>query len=161
MKAGLDPAPLERLRAAADGGLLQNLHAILVVRDGKLVFEEYYGGFEPDTRQYTASVSKSVGSILLGIAMDRGLLPGLDDGILDEPLLGLLPEYEDELTDDPRKRQILLRHALSMSGGLEWDERTYPYGDLRNDWTRASSCLTGSSSSFASASCLLPLLKKY
>ncbi len=138
-EAGLDPAPLERLRAAADAGQLQNLHAILVVRDGKLVFEEYYGGFALDTRQYTASVSKSVGSILLGIAMDRGLLPGLEDEILDEPLLDLLPEYGDELTDDPRKREILLRHALSMSGGLEWDEQTYPYSDPRNDWIRASS----------------------
>ena len=136
--AGVDAAALDELRVAARDGAFQNIHSILIARRGKLVFEEYFNGFDAETLQYTASVSKSVGSILLGIAMDRGLVPGLDDGGLDEPLADLLPEYASEFEQDLRKKKILFRHALSMSGGLEWDETTYPYSDSRNDWIRAS-----------------------
>ncbi len=136
-EAGLDPAPLERLRREAGEGRYPNLHAILIVKGGQLVFEDYFNGFDRDTRQYTASISKSVGSILVGIAMDRGLLPGLEDGGVDRPILELLPEYEDVVWADPVKRRLLLRHVLSMSAGLEWDETSYPYDDPRNDWVRA------------------------
>jgi CubicO group peptidase (beta-lactamase class C family) len=136
-EAGLDPAPLDRLRSDAAEGAYANLHAILIVKGGTLVFEEYYNGFDRDTRQYTASISKSVGSILVGIAMDRGLLPGLEQGGVDRPVLELLPEYEDILWADPIKRRLLLRHVLTMSAGLEWDETSYPYDDPRNDWVSA------------------------
>ena len=135
---GVDAGVLEELSVAARGGTFQNIHSILIARRGKLVFEEYFDGFDAQTLQYTASVSKSVGSILLGIAMDRGLVPGLDDGVLDAPLADVLPEYSNFFESEPLKREILLRHALSMSGGLEWDETTYPYSDSRNDWIRAS-----------------------
>jgi CubicO group peptidase (beta-lactamase class C family) len=136
-EAGLDPAPLDRLRQDAAAGVFPNLHAILVVKDGDLVLEEYFDGYGPDTRQYTASISKSVGSILVGIAMDQGLLPTLAEGGADQPVLELLPEYEDVVWADPIKRRLLLRHVLSMSAGLEWDETSYPYDDPRNDWVQA------------------------
>lgn len=134
----VNPDLLDDLRVAAQSGTFQNLHSILIVRRGKLVFEEYLNGFDSYTLQYTASVSKSAGSILLGIAMDQGLVPGLAEGALDVPLADLLPEYSDLFESAPAKRNILLRHALSMSGGLAWDETTYPYSDSRNDWIRAS-----------------------
>ncbi len=135
---GIDPDLLDDLRAAAESGAFQNLHSILVARDGKLIFEEYFNDFDEETLQYTASVSKSVGSILLGIAMDRGLVPGLGAGILDVPLSDLLSEYASIFEEDSRKQLILFRHALSMTGGLEWDETSLPYSDSRNDWIRAS-----------------------
>jgi len=133
---GLDPQRLAALRADAASGAFQNLHSILIVRYGRLVFEEYFDDFEAETLQYTASVSKSVGSILLGIAMDRGLVPGLEDSVLDATLVDLLPEYG--ILADDRKSLIRLRHALSMTGGLEWDETSLPYSDSNNDWIRAS-----------------------
>lgn len=134
---GLDSAPLDRLRRDAAGGAFPNLHAILIVKDGALVFEEYFSGYGPDIRQYTASISKSVGSILVGIAMDQGLIPTLAEGGPDRPVLELLPEYEDVVWADPIKRRLLLRHVLSMSAGLEWDETSFPYDDRRNDWVQA------------------------
>jgi CubicO group peptidase (beta-lactamase class C family) len=133
----LDPVPLDRLRQDAAAGVFPNLHAILVVKSGDLVLEEYFNGYGPETRQYTASVSKSVGSILVGIAMDQGLLPALGEGGANRPVLELLPEYEDVIWADPIKRRLVLRHVLSMSAGLEWDETSYPYDDPRNDWVQA------------------------
>jgi CubicO group peptidase (beta-lactamase class C family) len=78
-------------------------------------------------------------SILLGIAMDRGLLPGLEEGVLDFRLPELFPEYGDVLDGDSGKANIRLRHILSMSAGLAWDEESHPYNDPRNDWVRVRS----------------------
>jgi CubicO group peptidase (beta-lactamase class C family) len=133
----MDSVLLEGLRTHAREGAFPNLHAILIVRDGRLVFEEYFNGFERETRQFTASVSKSVGSMLLGIAIDRGLLPELAERGVETPLPDALPEYADLLAE-PDKRDLTLQHVLTMSAGLEWDEQSHPYSDPRNDWIRAS-----------------------
>jgi CubicO group peptidase (beta-lactamase class C family) len=134
---GLDPEPLDRLRRDVAEGELPNVHGILIVRDGKLVMEEYFNEFDREIRQYTASVSKSVGSMLFGIALDLGLVRGMDDRGVNVPLSQVLPEYED-LLSHPDKRKLSLRHVLTMSAGLEWDERSLPYSDPQNDWIRAS-----------------------
>ena len=133
---GLNPTLMNRLIHDAHEGRFLNLHALIVVKDSRIVVEEYFGKFDAKTRQYTASVTKSVASMLVGIAMDQRLLPGLDDGILDMRLSELFPEYEEILAADPRKADIRFRHILSMTAGFEWDEQTYPYNDQRNDWAR-------------------------
>ena len=134
----VDPEPLERLRVDLRAGVLQNMHSVVLIKDGRLVFEEYVNGYDRDRLQYTASISKSVGSLLFGIAIDRGLLPSLDDGILDMTLAELLPEYRSVIEQDPRKASVTLHHVLSMTAGLQWDEESHPYSDPRNDWNRAS-----------------------
>ncbi len=133
---GLNPALMDRLIQDAHEGRFPKLHSLIVVKDSRIVVEEYFGEFDAKTKHYTSSVTKSVGSMLVGIAMDQGLLPGLDDGVLDMRLSELFPEYQEILAADPRKADIRFRHILSMSAGFEWDEHTYPYDDQRNDWTR-------------------------
>ncbi|MBD3348992.1 MAG: serine hydrolase [Candidatus Eisenbacteria bacterium] len=135
---GVDPRPLERLREDLRVGRLQNMHSVVLIKDGTLVFEEYVEGFGRDRLQYTASISKSVGSVVFGIALDRDLLSGLDDGVLDMTLVELFPEYRSVIEEDPDKALITLHHVLSMTAGLEWDEESHPYSDPRNDWNRAS-----------------------
>jgi CubicO group peptidase (beta-lactamase class C family) len=116
-----------------------NVHAILVARGGKLVFERYFSGpdeinnrrvrnvdFGVDTLHDTKSVSKCVASLVLGIAIDRGLI-----GSLDEPIFSFFPELSDLRT--PEKDRIQLVHALTMSMGLEWVEATPATGDENND----------------------------
>ena len=134
--AGLDAGLIDALGGEADAGSFRNLHSLLVVKGGRLVVEEYFGDLGADDLHYTASVTKSVSTILLGMAMERGLLPGLDDGALDRPLSELLPEYSEALSLDSAKAGMTLRHVLSMTGGLEWDEDSFPYDDPRNDWFR-------------------------
>ena len=133
---GLDAGLIDALVGEAEAGSFRNLHSLLVVKGGRLVVEEYFGDLGADDLHYTASVTKSVSTILLGMAMERGLLPGLDDGVLDMPLSELLPEYAQALSKDPAKAGMTLRHVLSMTGGLEWDEDSFPYNDPRNDWVR-------------------------
>jgi CubicO group peptidase (beta-lactamase class C family) len=121
------------------------VHGIVVVKDGKLVFEEYFPGedidlsnlgqglayatrdFDRDTLHSLASDSKSVTSILLGIAIDKGLVGGTQ-----ESMVSYFPDYADLCTG--QKNQITLEHLLTMTSGIPWDEG-YPYDDPRNDLT--------------------------
>jgi CubicO group peptidase (beta-lactamase class C family) len=96
------------------------LNGIVVVRHGYLVCEEYFGPFHAGSLHTVASVTKSVVSLLTGIALGNGLLR------LDQPVEDWFPEIVD-LDVDPRIREIQLRHLLSMTGG--WAQDAY---DL--DW---------------------------
>ncbi len=127
----------DRLAASSDA----NVHAVLVARHGKLVFERYFRGsdeiygrpvgnvtFDADTLNDMKSVSKSVASLAVGIAIDRGLI-----GSVNEPIFSFFPELSD--LRSPEKERIQLLHALTMSMGLEWVEAT-PANEDNNDEAR-------------------------
>jgi CubicO group peptidase (beta-lactamase class C family) len=77
--------------------------------------------------QEMTSATKSVTSILIGIAIDQHLISGAD-----AKLSALLPEYADVFAKAD-KAGLCLRDVLTMTAGLEWDEWTRPYTDPRND----------------------------
>jgi CubicO group peptidase (beta-lactamase class C family) len=114
------------------------IHGVLLMDDGKLVLEEYFPGyrfqggkadFSANDLHHLASVTKSITSLCLGIALDKGFIKSVDQNFLDF--------YTDvDVPDREAKTGITLRHLLTMSAGLEWDESTYPYTDLRNDVVR-------------------------
>jgi CubicO group peptidase (beta-lactamase class C family) len=123
-----------------------NVHSVLLARGGKLVFERYFRGsdeipgriygrrvenvtFDADTLHDMKSVSKSVASLAVGIAIDRGLIRSVN-----EPIFNFFPELSDLRT--PEKDRIQLYHALSMSMGLAWEEATPATGDENNDEAR-------------------------
>ncbi len=136
IEAGLDP---ERLCDLVDriAALDANIHSVLIVRSGKLVFENYWAGADqkwglslpgteqgPDIKHDVRSITKSVTSMLMGIALDRKLIPDLD-----RPVFSYFPEYA--ATRTPEKDRILLRHLITMSSGIEWNEMV-PYTSARN-----------------------------
>ena len=107
---GLDP---ERLRRFSGGiGALGYVRALLVARNGCLVAEHYRKGHGQGTPQPLLSISKSVLSAVLGVALRDGLVRDLD-----QPVGALLPpELAAHLAgDDP---PITLRHLVTMSSGL-------------------------------------------
>ena len=73
--------------------------------------------FDADTLHDMKSVSKSVASLALGIAIDRGLIRSVN-----EPIFSFFPELSD--LRSPEKDRIQLVHALTMSMGLKWVEAT-------------------------------------
>jgi CubicO group peptidase (beta-lactamase class C family) len=118
------------------------VHAVLVARGGKLVFERYFSGadeindrqvanaiFDAYTLHDMKSVSKSVASLALGIAIDRGLIRSVN-----EPIFSFFPELSD--LRSPEKERIRLSHALTMSMGLKWVEATPSTGNYNNDEAR-------------------------
>jgi len=123
-----------------------NINSVLVARSGKLIFERYFSGpdevpglffgrrvknvvFNADTLHDMKSVSKSVASLAIGIAIDRGLIRSVS-----EPIFSFFPECAD--LRSPLKDRIQLVHALTMTMGLKWVEATPSTGDLNNDEAR-------------------------
>ncbi|WP_284423920.1 MULTISPECIES: serine hydrolase [unclassified Bradyrhizobium] len=97
-------------------GQLSEVDSIVVVRHGALVYERYFNrphaiSYDAATRHVGNSMTKSVVSLLLGIAVDRGLI-----GDLDTPALSFFPEFAELRTPD--KARITLRHLLTMTAGL-------------------------------------------
>ena len=129
----------QRLVQAQQVGEVSGLHALLVSQGGRLVFE-YYGlgedeswgrprgtvAFAPDVLHDLRSVSKSVVGLVYGIALAAGKVPPPEAKLYDQ-----FPEYPD-LAKQPGRDRLTMHHVLSMTLGLEWDELTIPYGDLRN-----------------------------
>ncbi len=111
-------------------------HGIVVVRHGKLVYEDYFAGedqrwpqqhwnqplvkmpHDARTKHDLQSITKSVTAVLVGIALDRGELK-----TLDIPVLSLFPTYADLRT--PEKLRITVRDLLTMSTGLSWPYKPY------------------------------------
>jgi CubicO group peptidase (beta-lactamase class C family) len=122
----------DRLQDADD------VHGVIVARHGRLIFERYFAGYdEPwghDDRRYEfdatmkhdmRSVSKSVVSLLTGIAIDRKLIEGVD-----APVLQFFPELASAASEG--WTSVKLRDLLTMSSGIAWDENR-PWTDPKND----------------------------
>jgi CubicO group peptidase (beta-lactamase class C family) len=143
---GLDACLLDSMTSAIQRQEeFVNVHAVLIVKGDRLVYEEYFAGedrrwqgegiesvslsFGPDTLHDIRSAGKSVTSALVGIAVNSGAIESLD-----QSLLSFFPEHSDLAT--PEMRRVTLRHALTMSDGLDWNEGQVPYTDPTNDYER-------------------------
>jgi CubicO group peptidase (beta-lactamase class C family) len=139
---GFDALALDSLTADIRAQKYPNVHALLIEKDGHLVLEQYFAGederrggvapgyvvFNSESVHDIRSISKSVTAALVGIALGDGSIKSLDQSILD-----FYPEHADLAT--PEKRTITIRHALTMSIGLQWSEAA-SYADTANDERR-------------------------
>lgn len=107
---------------------LPRMRSMLVSVDGRLEAEQYFNGARPDRAANMKSASKSVISLLVGIALDRGDIAGVDTTI-DQ----FFPEY----LDDPEKQQITVEDLLTMRAGLETtSNRNYGRWVQSGNWVR-------------------------
>jgi CubicO group peptidase (beta-lactamase class C family) len=118
-----------RFEALLASGRLQNVHGIVALRKGWIVFERYFTGtdevwgrplgaveFTADTLHDMRSATKSVVGLLYGIALEQGLVPAPD-----QSLLAQFPEYSN-LARDANKAHLTIAHALTMTLALEWND---------------------------------------
>ena len=117
---GVDPKRINELMENILKGDIKNIHSILLVKNGKLIFEEYFYGYDRDTTHFQASVSKSITSILVGIAIDQKLAPDVKTKVYN-----LFSKYKDTKWIY-QKYPITLQHLLTMTAGVDWDAYTYP-----------------------------------
>jgi CubicO group peptidase (beta-lactamase class C family) len=138
---GLDPKTLCAVVPRFTEWRQADVYGIVVVRHGVLAFEHYFAGadsqygtaipdatFSADTPHDVRSVTKSVTSLCLGIALDHGWVK-----TLEVPVISVFPEWTDLRT--PERNGITLRHLLTMSAGLDWNENV-PYTDPTNSEIR-------------------------
>jgi len=115
--AGMNGQRLQAMERAVADGTFVKINSILVARNGKLVYERYFTG-DASTLRDTRSVTKTITGMLIGIAIARGALPGVDARVL--------PFFRDKLplaNPDPRKETITVEDFLSMSSILECDDK--------------------------------------
>ena len=115
--AGLSAAPLRRMEEAVRSGELVKVSGVLIARHGKLVYERYFGGTTAASLLNTRSATKTVTSMLIGIAIDHGLLAGVE-----APVLPFFHDREPVKNPDPRKQKITVEDLLTMSSALDCDD---------------------------------------
>ena len=123
-------------------GRYSEVHSMLIVKDGKLVFEAYFQGhkYQWDAPYHHGelvnwdrsmlhdimSATKSITSTCIGIAIDNGIIESVHQSIFK-----YLPEHQHLNTGG--KDKITIEHLLTMTSGLEWDEWGAPLSSARND----------------------------
>lgn len=130
---GRSRAPLEEMTGALHRDDYPNVHAVLIAKDGRLVYEGHFDGtailwedgesktttarFDRETLYELRSVTKSVASAVFGLALESGAVRSVEDRLFD-----YFPDYAHLAT--PEKREVRLRDVLTMSAGFEWSEGT-------------------------------------
>jgi CubicO group peptidase (beta-lactamase class C family) len=144
--SGFDTAVLCAVLAGVANGR-EDIHGVIIERHGRLVAELYrsapdhpvstlyglwnpFGGtvaFGPTTLHDVRSVTKSIVSLLVGIALERGKIASIATPVLD-----FYPDLAD--LRSPQRNAITLAHLLTMSSGLQWDENGFPNDETRLYW---------------------------
>lgn len=137
---GFDVPALEAMMDDVLDGGFDVVDSIAIARGGTLVFDETIRTELADNDQDVNntnlamhaqfSVSKSITSLVVGIAIDEGHIAGVEVPYLD------LFSYTDYANWDERKNDITLQHVLTMQLGLQWDEWDPPYTSPDNQWNR-------------------------
>ena len=99
----------------------------MIVKDGNLVFENYYGNGNRSTQRSVFGVTVAVTSMVTGIALEEGLIEDLND-----PISKYLPEFSSVFATDTLKRGITVGHLLTMKSGIGWNESVRSFADPRN-----------------------------
>lgn len=93
-----------------------DLHSLILIRNGRVILECYPHPYDENSLHNVKSVSKSIMSAMVGIALREGILKSLDEKVYD-----YFPQYFTDETDS-LKKTITLRHLLTMTSGLDLDE---------------------------------------
>ena len=95
----------------------QGSQGVVIIQNDTIVFERYWGSLTADRLATVFSVSKSVTSLLCGIAVDEGYIKSIDDPVTD-----YIPELKKK---DPHWQRLTVRHLLDMRSGLDFDDTYY------------------------------------
>lgn len=127
----MNPGKLEAMFAAIEAQAL-NVDGVVVVRNGYIITESYYAPTTQQTGHRQYSCTKSFISALVGMAIAKGYLAGVD-----QPVLASFPN-QTFANPDSRKDAITLEHLLTMSAGLNWVEGDDVYRQMwqSGDWVK-------------------------
>jgi CubicO group peptidase (beta-lactamase class C family) len=115
--AGLSESRLAAMAQAIKAGEFKDITSVLVARNGSLAYEAYFDKDGAAGLRNTRSATKTVTSMLVGIAIGKGLLAGVD-----APVFAFFPDKHPVQYPDPRKEKITIEDFLTMSSLLECDD---------------------------------------
>jgi CubicO group peptidase (beta-lactamase class C family) len=121
---GIDPKAIQQLMNDIASGKWVNVHGLIIIKESKLVAEGYWNGSHASKLHDIRSASKSVASILTGIAVNKGYISSIDT-----PVYGFFPDYRPAFPDSiPQKfreqwlNELTIEHLLNMTSGFEYDD---------------------------------------
>jgi CubicO group peptidase (beta-lactamase class C family) len=123
---GVNPEKLARAFDYAANPAIRT-QGLIIIRKGYIVGEAYFNGFAVHSRKESYSLAKSFASALIGIAIDKGFIPGVH-----EPVAGYYPQWQTAGTPEAKKR-MTIEDLLTMRSGLQWNEDDYYQDRSRND----------------------------
>ena len=126
-------AAMERIIAAD----YANIAGMVVLKDGECIYENYFGGCTEDSRIHVFSVTKRVVSVLLGIALDKGYIAGVDQRVL-----AFYPEYRPK-RGEKTLQHITLRDMLTMTAPYKYKSNPYTKYFTSEDWVKFSLDMLG------------------
>lgn len=98
--------------------------AFLIIKNGKIIFEQYWEEYGPESLSNSFSMAKSIIGLMIGAAIDDGYIESIE-----QPVSDFIPEYKTE-----SNKELKIKDVLTMSSGLNWDES---YGSLFSTTTEA------------------------
>ena len=131
---GVDPTVLFELYGRLNRGDYSSVDGVVIIRNGILVSERYFGNYDLARRHDTRSTFKSVTGLITGVAIDHEVVK------LDDPVAPLIAEFHDLSDRDPRKQQITIQDLLEMRSGLDCSEMPgkTPHRDSYVPWRRVA-----------------------
>jgi len=131
---GMDEALITQMTNLIIREEYKRIDGLLILRNSKLIYENYFHGYSNDILHNMFSAGKSITSILVGIAIDKGFISSVST-----PVTQLLPEYESFKNPDLRKDEITIEHLLNMTSGLDcddWSQHTEEQMQQSYDWVK-------------------------
>ena len=92
------------------------IHSVLIAKDNQLIYEKYFNGYTKDSLHDTRSSFKSITSLLVGIAVDKGFIKDINQKVYE-----FFPEYPS-LKTDPFKKLLTIKNLLEMKSGFDCEE---------------------------------------
>lgn len=108
-----DLSDLERMKDSIEAGALTNVHSLLIAHNGRLIYENYFNGFHANLPHDTRSAAKSIGSAVVGIALEESFLDDVNNSIYS-----YIP-HDYQYTKNEQNEKMSLHHLLTMSSGLD------------------------------------------
>jgi CubicO group peptidase (beta-lactamase class C family) len=113
---GVDEDRLKKMLQKVADNDYRNIHSIILAKNNKLILEAYFHGYDKDAAHDLRSATKSITSFLTGIALDKGYIPSINTPIIDY-------FSSSVLSQNTEKQKITVKHLLTMSSGLECNDR--------------------------------------
>lgn len=108
---------LDSMTIAVEKNTYANIHSILIAKEGELVYERYFNGWNKDSLHDTRSSFKSVTSLLAGIALDKGFIKNVHQRVYP-----FFPAYKPFSNPDARKEAMTVKDLLEMKSGFDCEE---------------------------------------